>query len=315
MTPIHRCQVIPQSGHQVSFQIDGREVLRWHEGRDFPRPYFFPVIGPSGESLTRMGHPGAPNHDHHQSLWFAHNKVTGIDFWGNSSGAVIRQLQWLAYEDGEDASRMAVELGWFDGHDPAALLKQILICEVRPAEQPGEFLVELQSQFVPAGEMLEFGQTNFGFLAVRVAKSISGHFGGGELTNSEGSKGEPAIFGKPARWMDYSGPVGRSTDTTQSTVIHEGITYFDHPLNPGQQTGWHVRDDGWMCASPSMNTPLITSTAAPLNLRYLLLIHSGTANPVRNTSLLNEFTAAPPLRIEKSRKPHLTWQVIRGDAP
>ena len=47
--------------------------------------------------LTRMGHPGAPDHDHHQSIWFAHHKVMGIDFWGNASGAVIRQLQWLAY--------------------------------------------------------------------------------------------------------------------------------------------------------------------------------------------------------------------------
>ncbi len=28
-----------------------------------------------------------------------HHKVLGIDFWGNASGAVIRQLQWLAYDD------------------------------------------------------------------------------------------------------------------------------------------------------------------------------------------------------------------------
>ena len=66
MANTHRCEVLPEAGHQVSFRIDGREVLRWHEGRDYPRPYFFPVIGPSGTSLTRMGHPGAPNHDHHQ---------------------------------------------------------------------------------------------------------------------------------------------------------------------------------------------------------------------------------------------------------
>jgi len=42
-----------------------------------------------------MGHPGTPDHDHHQSIWFAHHKVVGKDFWGNSSGAVARQLPWL----------------------------------------------------------------------------------------------------------------------------------------------------------------------------------------------------------------------------
>ena len=75
---IPRCQIVPLAGHQVSLQIDGGERLRWHFGDAYPRPYFFPLVGPVGQSLTRMGHPGAPNHDHHQSIWFAHDKVLGI---------------------------------------------------------------------------------------------------------------------------------------------------------------------------------------------------------------------------------------------
>ena len=43
---------------------------------------------------------------------------------------------------------------------------------------------------------VELGQTNFGLLAVRVAKTISVHFGGGKLCDSEGRQGEPKIFGK-----------------------------------------------------------------------------------------------------------------------
>ena len=153
---IPRCQILPLASHQVSFQIDGREVLRWNSGTDYPRPFFFPVVAPSGAMLTRMGHPGAPDHDHHQSIWFAHHKVVGIDFWGNASGAVVRQLQWLAYDDGDEACRMAVELGWFDGHDPASLLKQEWICEVRPLAETNEFTIGLQSRFVPFSASLEF---------------------------------------------------------------------------------------------------------------------------------------------------------------
>ncbi len=91
MPPRHRCQVLPEPDHAFSFRIDGREVTRWNEGRSYPRPFFFPVIGPSGFSLTRMGHPGAPDHDHHQSIWFAHNTVMGFNFWANDTGATIRQ--------------------------------------------------------------------------------------------------------------------------------------------------------------------------------------------------------------------------------
>ena len=43
---------------------------------------------PSGATLTRIGHPGAENHDHHRSVWFAHHKVNGLDFW-SSAGMVI----------------------------------------------------------------------------------------------------------------------------------------------------------------------------------------------------------------------------------
>src|SRR5688572_15709561 len=170
-----RCQVVPLPDEQVSLTIDGIERLRWHAGSSAPRPFFYPLLGPSGAPLTRMGHPGAPNHDHHRSIWFAHNKVLGIDFWSDGVPAFIRQKEWRVYEDGDEHAAMAVALEWFDGHDPRPLLEQELIAIVRPADN-AETLLELQSTFRPEAAMLEFAQTNFGFLAVRVAKTISAHF-------------------------------------------------------------------------------------------------------------------------------------------
>lgn len=305
MNPVPRCQIVPLAGHQVSFLIDDREVLRWNAGTDYPRPFFFPVIGPSGALLTRMGHPGAPDHDHHQSIWFAHHKVLGIDFWGNASGAVIRQLRWLAYDDDADQCRMAVELGWFDGHDPAPLLTQELICEVKPMAVPNEFTVELQSRFTPLSESLEFDKTNFGFLAVRVAKSISAVFGGGILTGSEGIQTESLLFERAARWIDYSGSTNRAG-------AFEGITYFDHPSNPGQPTGWHVRDDGWLCASPCMKGAITTTKTTPLTLRYLLHIHSGPVQPERANALHTTFSGSSSLKTFKATIPYVRWQIERA---
>lgn len=300
-----RCQITPLASHQTSVSIDDREILRWNFGDDYPRPFFFPIVAPSGALLTRMGHPGAPDHDHHQSIWFAHHKVMGLDFWGNASGAVIRQLQWLAYDDGEDACRMAVELGWFDGHDPAPLLKQELTCEVRPLAAKNEFTLELQSRFVPVSESLEFEKTNFGFLAVRVAKSISAVFGGGVLTGSEGAQTEKKLFEQSARWIDYSGPTNREGKQI------EGITYFDHPSNPGQPTGWHVRDDGWLCASPCMKTSITTRKQEPLTLRYLLHIHAAAINSEQANNVYSEFSTRSAMHVVKGTKPHTRWQIER----
>jgi hypothetical protein len=309
MSPIPRCQVVPETGHQLSFQIDGREVLRWHQGFGLPRPCFYPVIGPSGVSLTRMGHPGAPDHDHHQSIWFAHHKVLGISFWNNSSPATIQQAHWFAYEDGQDECRMAVQLNWLDGHDPAPLLTQELICSLRPEVTAGEFTLELQSRFVPASASLEFQQTNFGFLAVRVARPISGFFGGGTLTGSGGRTGETQIFGQPCSWVDYSGENG-----IPDKPVSEGITYFDHPDNPGQPTGWHVREDGWMCASPTMNTGLVTTQQNPLTLRYLMLIHAGMADEDRNAVIHQEFSQRAAMQLQKSSRSHTVWQITRDSS-
>jgi hypothetical protein len=309
-----RCRVTPLPAHQVAFEIDGVERLRWHYGEQYPRPFFFPLVGPSGAALTRMGHPGAPNHDHHRSIWFAHNQVLGIDFWSDTTPARIRQTEWRVYEDGDNQAAMAVLLQWYDGHDPRPLLEQELIAMVRPGDH-GETLLELQSTFTPVSEMLELGKTNFGFLAVRVAKSISAHFGGGQLTNSEGQEGETAIFGNPARWMDYSGPVRAASSGTPGEAAApaegiEGITFFDHPSNPGFPTRWHVREDGWMGASPGMERSILITRAEPLRLRYLLHAHAHAYDRAQAETWANRFATWPAWKTQKSTKKHQQFELV-----
>jgi hypothetical protein len=301
--PLPRCSLLPLPDHQVSFRVDGAERLRWHSGPHYPRPFFYPLVGPaSGEPLTRMGHPGAPDHDHHRSVWFAHEKVSGVNFWSDQTPARVRQKQWLAYQDGDAEAVLAVRLGWYDGHDPKELLEQDLFTAVIPGPD-GETFVEVQTIFRPAAERLEFGKTNFGFLAVRVAKAISAFFGGGILTNSEGAAGEPAIFGKPAAWVDYSG---------EQRGVREGITYFDHPANPGHPTVWHVREDGWMGASVCFAGPRLTTKAEPLTLRYLLHAHRGMLAPERASEAFKAFGRRSGFELVRAPAKHTHFGIRRA---
>src|SRR5438067_5620058 len=52
-----RAMILPQPEDQLSFQVDGREWLRYHAGDREPKPYFYPVMGPSGSPVTRLTHP------------------------------------------------------------------------------------------------------------------------------------------------------------------------------------------------------------------------------------------------------------------
>ncbi len=297
------CRVVPQPGNRASFVIGDIERLGWHFGPGYPRPFFYPFKSPLGTSLTRMGHPGAPDHDHHRSIWFAHADVAGNNFWTDGTEARIRQKQWLVYGDGEKEAVMAVRLAWYDG-EGRELMEQELVAAFVEDSQLGCQL-ELQSRFVPAGETLELGKTNFGFLAVRMAKEFSGHFGGGVISDSEGRTGEKEIFGKRARWIDYSGP------HSPEKKVQEGITYFDHPSNPRYPTYWHLREDGWMGASFGLKEAFLLKRGEPLQLRYLLLGH---ARPVARKSL-DDLAAAfgerPAFEVTKSTRPHRHFEVRR----
>ena len=308
--PVPRCEVVPLPGHQVSLRVHGVEQVRWHFGTQYERPFFFPFNGPSGSTLTRMGHPGAENHDHHRSVWFAHNNVDGSNFWSNRSDARVRQKHWYRYLSGEDEGVMAVRLGWYD-KDNVELMDSDVVVALRPMSDD-QYTLEIQLICrPPAGKQdVTLGKTNFGFLAVRVAESVSSYFGDGKITNSEGMVGEPNIFGKPARWMDYSGtvPVGVGPDRTTRV---EGITYFDHPDNPRYPTHWHVRQDGWMGASFCMHEALVVTADKPLTLRYMLWSHQGACNADAAAKLASEFASRPRFQISKSKLPHRQYQVQR----
>ena len=71
---------------------------------------------------------------------------------------------------------------------------------------------------------MTLGKTPFGPIGVRMAKTIGVTDGGGRILNSAGQRNEAEAFRKPARWVDYSGPI-----TNEQTA---GITLMDHPANP-----------------------------------------------------------------------------------
>ena len=304
------CRVVPLPGHRTAFEFKGENVLVWHHGKQYPRPFFYPLRSPRGTVLTRMGHPGAPDHDHHRSIWFAHHKVEGVNFWGDEGENLgrIHQKQWLAYEDGDEEALMAVLLGWEDPTD-RELMEQEVVAAWRPGqlERGRSYELELQLTFRCTGSPVELEQTNFGFLAVRMARELSGHFGRGQLRDREGRTGEKAIFGQSARWMDYSGP------TAALPEGREGVAYFAHPANPDYPSHWHVREDGWMGAGFCLKKACLLREGQPLVLRYLLVAHSGSAGVEELSRVGKDFGGRPGFTVRKSTRPHRQFEVFRRE--
>jgi hypothetical protein len=263
--PVPRMQIIPLPYYQASFQRDGVEIARYHFGPSLHRPFIFPIIGPSGRSLTRMGHPHDPeSHSHHNSVWISHNDIDGINFWSDGGKGKIRHKRILKFEDGDRTCSITTENQWLADTNKFLLLETRKVTAM-PLDD-SEWLMIIDMEFKANNKPVTLGKTPFGMIGVRMAKTIGVNDGGGMIRNSEGAMNEKEVFWKRTRWVDYSGPVARGKQ--------EGITFFDHPENPNFPTYFHVRNDGWMGASLTFDGPRTIQVDKPLHLSYGLYIHS-----------------------------------------
>jgi len=275
-----RAMIIPQPDDQVSFQVDGREWLRYHYGEQAAKPYFYPVMGPAGAPVTRITHPHDPyTHNHHLSLWIGHEKIGGANFWGmnqNPSRIVFDHIKKI--DDGDRAS-IAILGRWLDGEKKPLLLEE-RIWTFSPRYDTigsngfGEYALDLELKLTPTAPTLTIGKSQFGFAAVRVAKMMGTADGGGIIRNSEGQVNEEQLMPhRRARWCDYSG--------RPAPEVVNGVTLLDHPSNPNHPTYFHVRRDGWMGSSFSFEGDVTVTKEKPLVLKYRFFVHAGPGDPGR----------------------------------
>lgn len=281
--PVPRVQVLPLPYDQASFQFDGRELTRYHFGAALRRPFLYPLAGPAGWSLTRMGHPHDPvSHSHHNSVWISHANVSGVDFWtdhGQDKGRIVcRAVE--RYEDGDQGAWLEGINQWQDASGRVLLVERRRI-EARPIDA-GQWWLVIDVELSPPGnEPVVLGETPFGLIGVRMAKTIGVRDGGGRIRNSEGGLNEADVFRKPARWVDYSGPLAPDQ--------RGGITLMDHPANPGHPTPFHVRDDGWMGVCLSLRGERRIEPGERLRLRYGLWNHAGVPEAAAVEARWREF--------------------------
>ena len=293
--PVPRMQAVPLPDHQVSFQRDGVEIARYHFGTEGFRPFVFPVIGPSGRVLTRMGHPHDPEtHSHHNSVWLSHQFVNGANFWTDNGGRIVHQRieEFVDGPANPEAASLQTLNAWID-KDGKRLMNEHRRTSAQALEN-GEWVLVIDSQLEAVEGTVTLGQSPFGLIGVRMAKTIGVNDGGGAIRNSEGGVDEKGCFRLPARWVDYSGPIAPG--------VTEGITLMDHPGNPHHPAVFHVRNDGWMGAALTYQGALEIQPGKPLVVRYGLYIHAGMPAPDALQKRWEVFASVPLAPLTKAKE-------------
>ncbi len=279
--PVPLMQALPLPNYETSFQRDGVELTRYHYGPGLRRPFLYPIVGRSGRSLTRMGHPHDPeSHSHHNSVWISHNDVNGVSFWDDRAKGRIAHRRIERFEDGAEEASVSTVNEWLTTNSVLVIEKHVVTVRTLPND---EWFLLLDLLLESKNAPVTFGKTPFGLAGVRLAKSIGVHDGGGRIRNSEGGVNESGVLWKRAKWVDYSGAI--------KPGVIEGVTLLDHPTNPNHPTFFHVRNDGWMGASLTHDAP--RTVEKPLRLRYGLYVHRESPSDGKLNEIWNKFTNLP----------------------
>lgn len=291
----------PENSKAV-IHIGNKLFTEYRYGHYVCRPYFYPVLTPEGQRLTR-GYPvdkiEGENHDHyhHRSIYVAHGLVNGHNLWSEEAGhgAMLQRGEPVVGKVGEVVTIDGM-VDWF-GPEGQRLLEERRSIWVR-AE--GELrIMDHRSELRAKYGDVTFGDTKEGGLfTVRVPTSMDAK-DKGRIENSEGQvydsgQGEEVTWGKKAAWVDYSGPTPGGTQW--------GHTVVDHRGNPRHPTYWHVRGYGLFTANPfgahdfkgdkNIDESMTIPGGEQAVFRYRLIIHPGRGVNARIRALIDEFQAS-----------------------
>ncbi|MDF2657896.1 MAG: hypothetical protein K0Q94_687 [Paenibacillus sp.] len=274
----------------IEVHIDGRYFTSYVFDPQLAKPYLGPVIGPEGESFTRLDFETS-EHPHHRSVWLAVGDVNGIDVWNEPKERHGRQLTSERPEriSGPVYARITAPLRWCSYGGKAQLAETRTMTFYRtPA---GGRIVDLDCELTALGRV-EFGATKeAGPLGIRVAESINAD-NGGTIVNAFGSVGEKECWGERAPWCDYYG-------RTASGIL--GIAAFDHPDNADFPTHWHVRDYGLLAANNLyfMGGKLF-SKGLSIRYRHRLYFHEGDTASAKVGDKYQDYIHPPAVELVSS---------------
>jgi hypothetical protein len=251
-------------GSRIDIYIDGNLFTSYRFSQDEKYPFFFPVNGPSGFSVTSMRNALFP---HHSSLFFGCDFVNGGNYWqeGLERGQII-SVRADIIESGGERVVIENECIWArpGAESPIRDTRRITVS----APSGSMFLID----FSIALQMLEdvfIRRNNHSLFSARMAHDLA-VTGGGVMIDSGGDTGEKGTFGKPSPWIANYGK--------RSGGI-EGLTIMQHPSNQWYPAPWFTRDYGFFSPTPIYWPEDGQGTSLPkgktVELHYRVLVHSG----------------------------------------
>lgn len=257
---------------RVVVKADDKPIATYvFKDQNISRPYFAHVHAPSGQQVTRNHPPRKGDaQDHatfHPGIWMAFGDISGHDYWRLKAKVVHVAFDDLARTH-DQGGTFAVKNRYLTTDGKGTVCEEI--CRFDFLVRPSGYLITWDSKF-SSGDNFYFGDQEEMGLGVRVATPLAVKTGG-RIVNSENQINEKGVWGKQAKWCDYSGDIDG---------LRIGMTLMPHPTN-FRQSWFHARDYGFVAANAfgvkaftrGEASKIHVAANETLRLRYGVLLHS-----------------------------------------
>lgn len=296
---------IRKAGPNLEILVGGKPWTTYLSA-DGPKPYFFPVIGPTGDSFTRA-YPMKDvegedrDHPHQRSFWFTHGNVNGYDFWAsdpinkpNPKFGSIKETGRPTVASGPGVGVLHTTDDWL-GPDGKKVCEDDRV--IRFYETAKSRIFDVDVTIKATDGPVTFGDTKEGMFGFRIASSMDvKRKQGGKITNAEGIT-DIAAWGKASPWVDYVGPVAGKT---------VGIAILNHPSSFRFPTTWHVRDYGLFAANPfgwhdfgrKESGEHILEKGQAIAFHYRVIMHTGDTASSHIDAAFRAYAEPPQIEVQ-----------------
>ena len=298
-------EIRPGEGPNLEIRVAGKPFTVYRA--DEPsKPYFYPVIGPTGDSYTRAypmrkDVPGEDkDHPHQRSFWFTYGNLNGNDFWASDPhNKPNPKLPFGTIKETSRQTSSGVALGILHTTDDWLGPDGKKVCEddrvVRIYDTATTRILDVDVTLKATAGPFTFNDTKEGMFGLRVASSMDvNKKKGGKITNAEGVT-DDAAWGKASPWVDYVGPVGGKT---------VGVAILNHPDSFRHPTTWHVRTYGLFAANPfgwhdfglGKTGKYTVPAGESVQFKYRVILHEGNTESARIAEAFKAYST--PARVE-----------------
>jgi hypothetical protein len=265
---------------------------------------FHPVNTPSGERVTSL----APDdHPHHRGMYIAWHdaefrqpldltrrtptsplygwSITKVDFWGwgqyaPRDGRLIQNRDVKLVSANSAQAQIEIHNDW--NVNDRKMADETTVATV--AERDGVYVIDVVFRLAVLVDY-QLNKQSFSGFNFQARKDGESHYTypGGVVTLPDAHYSVPELNWPAAPWYGYAVKLA-----TGKTV---GAAVLDHPSNP--PTTWHGSRGLWML-NPNIAAlgPVMIKVAAPLTLRYRVIVHDGDTPTALVNKLSDEWRAA-----------------------